>query len=668
MPIAKRALPFLILLLLAALLTALSARAAAPSWKPIGPYGGTVGTLLVDPLHPRILYAAGSFPAVLKSTDAGASWTALPGSPDGGVVAIDPRNPAILYASTLDEGLARSRDGGSHWTRVIADRRLFIQALAVDPARPSRIYLGASRGGLWKSEDSGASWVSASQGLPAGINSTITALVAVPRPAGTAYAGTASNMVFKTTDGGASWTAASNGLPRVIVLALAAAPSDPRTLYVSLEQGVYRTVNGGASWTASPAPSASPIVSLAVDPRAARTVYAGSRLNGLFKTTDGGGNWDAVDSFPSPSVKALAVDSTRAAAVYAGGALLRTDPGGVLRSADGGASWQRRSQGIPGLDTLAVAADPRDPDFLAAGTNALGLFLSAQGGRLWTRSSLVFTPPLPRSPLNVRQLLFSPAGAPEALYALLPPKLAVSTDRGEHWSAAPSSPQGSFSLLRQDPAAPFQLFALTFYSSPALWSGFPGSWVPLTLPCACEFHDLAVARPPGSTIPVLYLGGGLRPVGDAGGPFTPNLFRSDDGGASWVDIAAGLPQDSGVQAIAVEPADPEVVYVGFGGVSESNQLHGVWKTTDGGRTWSATSPQIPNGSITALVVSPLPGRVYAANFLGEVFRSDDGGASWSPWHDGLAVSSVHQFLLDPNDPRHLYAATSGGVWEIMDRN
>jgi photosystem II stability/assembly factor-like uncharacterized protein len=654
--------------LLAALLTAISAR-AVPSWKPIGPYGGAVGTLLVDPLHPRTLYAAGSFPGVVKSTDAGASWTILPGSPDGGVVAIDPRNPATLYASTLAGGLARSRDGGSHWTRITADRRFFVKTLAVDPARPSRIYLGASRGGLWKSENSGASWVSASQGLPAGINSTITALVAVPRPAGTAYAGTASNTVFKTTNGGASWTAASNGLPRGIVLALAAAPSDPRTLYVSLTQGVYRTVNGGASWTAAAAPSASPIVSLAVDPRAARTVYAGSQLSGLFKTTDGGGNWDAVDSFPSLSVKALAVDSTRAAAVYAGAAVLGTDPGGVVRSADGGASWQPRSQGIPGLDTLAVAADPRDPDFLAAGTNGQGLFLSAQGGRLWTRSSLGFTPPSPGFPFSVVQLLFSPAGAPEALYALLLPTLAVSTDRGEHWSlAALGSPQGTFRLLRQDPAAPFQLFALTFYTSPALWSGFPGSWVPLTLPCACDFHELAVVRPPGATTPVLYLAGGFRPVGDAGGPFTPNLFRSDDGGASWVDIVAGLPQDSGVQTIAVEPADPEVVYVGFDGASESNRLYGVWKTTDGGRTWSATSQQIPNGSITALGVSPLPGRVYAANFLGEVFRSDDGGASWSPWHNGLAVSSVHQFLFDSNDPRHLYAATSGGVWEIVDGN
>jgi photosystem II stability/assembly factor-like uncharacterized protein len=665
--------------LLAALLTAVSTRAAAPAWTAIGPYGGTVGTLLVDPLHPRTLYAAGSFPAVLKSTDAGASWTALPGSPGGGVVAIDPQSPATLYASTLKEGLARSRDGGSHWARITVDYRFFVQALAVDPARPSRIYLGASRGGVWKSENGGASWISASQGLAAGARSTVTALVAVPRPAGTA-----SNIVFKTTNGGASWTAASNGLPRGKVLALVGAPSDPRTLYVSLPQGIFRTANGGASWTAAgiPAPYFSPIVSLAVDPRAARTVYAGGQQSGLFKTTDGGGHWSAVDTFPSLWVKALAVDATKAAAVYAGVAVLGTDPGGVLRSVDGGASWQPRSQGIPGLDTLAVAADPREPDFLAAGTNGQGLFLSEQGGRIWTRSSLGFTPPSPGSPLTVPQVLFSPAGVPEALYARLLPTLAASTDRGESWSLADlSAPQGAFELLSQDPAAPFHLFALTSSGSPyGLWSGFPGAWTPLTLPCNCYLRHLAVGSRPGSTTPVLYLAGAFRPVGstlqsppssgkslakDAG---VLNFFRSDDGGASWIDVGAGLPTDAGIQTIAVDPADPEVLYVGFDGAVPFEALHGVWKTTDGGQTWSATSQQIPDASITALGVSPLPGRVYAANLDGKVFRSDDGGASWALWSDGLAVSSVHQFLLDPSDPRHLYAATSGGVWAVEDRD
>src|SRR3954447_14526587 len=142
-------------LLLAALLAAASLRAQtaarASRWQPVGPYGGTIATLVVDPLHPKTLYAAGDFPAVVKSTDGGASWRVLPGSPDGGVVALDPAHPATLFAAYRASGLARSVDGGTHW-QSLGGRLLpllHVKALAVDPARPSRVYLGSQGGGIW---------------------------------------------------------------------------------------------------------------------------------------------------------------------------------------------------------------------------------------------------------------------------------------------------------------------------------------------------------------------------------------------------------------------------------------------------------------------------------------------------------------------------------------
>lgn len=637
--------------------------AASPAWTPLGPFGGTVSSVLVDPLHPATLYAAGAFPAVVKSTDAGLSWTVLPGSPDGGVMALDPRDPRVLYASTFPDPqtfrgtIAKSVDGGGHWTNPAPGFRFFgvAQALAVDPARPWRIYLGTSGSGLWKSENGGASWALASQGFPAGRFSNVTALVALARPAGTAYAGTASLAVFKTTNGGASWTPASNGLPGGRVLALAAAPSDPRTLYASLPRGVFRTTNGGLSWTAT-GTLASPVTSLAVDPRSAQTVWAGGP-DGLLETVNGGARWDAVEAFPYPAVTALAVDGSKAAVVYAGVPVQGTGPGGILRSADGGATWQSRRRGIPGLDTLSVDADPRDPDLLAAGTAGQGLFLRAQAGGTWARSPLGFPPPSGAVPA-IPQVLFSPAGAPEALYALLGSALAVSTDRGEHWSLSdPGAPQGAFELLRQAPVAPFSLYAIT---TTGLWSGSPGAWVPLTPPCDCRLSFLEAGGRPGYPVPVLYALDGVRD------DLTLNLFRSDDGGASWVDVRDHLPADNPVGAVAVDPLDPRVVYVGYGGQNLLPPPGGLWKTTDGGANWEPAGDVSALGAVTALRVSPLPGRLYLANAAGKVFRSEDGGATWSPLGSGLAVSAVHQLGLAPDDPRHVYAATSGGVWEIED--
>lgn len=652
---AKRAL-FILLWLLAT-----AAHAASPSWTPLGPFGGTVREVLVDPLQPATLYAAGDFPAIVKSTDAGLSWTVLPGSPDGAVMAIDSRNPRTLYASTFPsatEGkatVAKSVDGGAHWTLPAPGFRFFGRALAlaVDPARSRRIYLGTSGSGLFKSENGGASWAQASQGFPAGRLSNITALAAVARPAGTAYAGTFSLAVFKTTNGGASWTPASNGLPGGQVLALAAAPSDAQTLYVSMVQGIFRTTDGGRSWTpaGAPDPSGSPVVSLAVDPRSPRTVWAGGP-DGLLKTVDGGAQWEVVTSFPYPAVTALAVAGTKPAAVYAGVPVQGTAPGGILRSADGGATWQSRRRGIPGLDTLSVAADPRDPAFLAAGTNGLGLFLREQEDGAWVRSSLGF-PPASDSVPAIRQVLFSPEGAPEALYALLGSTLAVSTDRGGSWSLSdPEAPQGEFKLLSQDPEAPFHLFALT---TTGLWSGLPGAWTPLSSPCACDLSLLAVARGP-----VIYAADGF------GSNATLNIFRSADGGASWVAIGYSPTPADPVVAIAVDPLSPNVVFGGHGGVFDTPAPGGLYRTRNGGQVWIPMRAAYALGFVTALAVSPVPGRVYLANAAGQVFRSTNGGANWSPLGTGLAVSAVHQLLIAPDDPRHLYAATSGGVWEIED--
>jgi photosystem II stability/assembly factor-like uncharacterized protein len=669
-------------LVLAALLAAVPASAQGSRWQPIGPYGGTIATLLVDPLHPKTLYAAGDFPAVVKSTDGGASWRVLPGSPDGGVVALDPAHPATLYAAFLASGLARSVDGGAHWQSLSGRLPLLhVKALAVDPIRSSRVYLGSQGGGIWRSDDGGLSWHAASQGLIAGERSSITALLPLRRPAGAALAGTFSAALFRTANGGASWSAVS-GLPPSKVLALAAAPSDPRTLYVSLPAGVFRSADGGASWTSEgrPAPISTPIVSLAVDPRSPVTVYAGGRQSGLFKTTDAGAHWEPLEGFPTISANALALDPARPAALYAGATAVGTDPGGVLRSTDGGETWLSRSLGIPGLDTLAVTADPRNPALLAAGTNGAGLFILRPGSALWTRSALGFYPTPELEPgVIVPQLRFTPSGSPGALFATVwPYTFARSKDGGLNFLQSPSPPFPTVILaLRQEPTLPFRLTWLAAQSGggeTALWSALPAAlWYPMNDPCVgCPYHDLAVVRPPGAAATTLYLVGGDRYAGStllpeaARDPLLPIFFSSEDGGATWLDLADGLPRNFGVRTIAVDPGDPRTVYAGLT-PGQDGAVGGVRKSTDGGETWSPTGPQIPNQTVVALLASR-PGRVYAAVADGRVFRSDDGGAEWRLWNAGLAVRTVHALALDPGDPRHLYAATSGGVWEVEDAN
>src|SRR5262249_11681896 len=103
---------------------------------------------------------------------------------------------------------------------------------------------------------------------------------------------------------------------------------------------------------------------------------------------------------------------------------------------------------------------------------------------------------------------------------------------------------------------------------------------------------------------------------------TGGVFRSDDSGATWKSLGAPT---SEVRALAVDPSNPDVVYAG-----SWNADGGVFKTTNGGTSWTKVSNGIPDkAGIAALAVDKSnPSRVAAATYWYGVYLSTDGGASW----------------------------------------
>src|SRR6266850_2477863 len=138
-------------------------------------------------------------------------------------------------------------------------------------------------------------------------------------------------------------------------------------------------------------------------------------------------------------------------------------------------------------------------------------------------------------------------------------------------------------------------------------------------------------------------------AGTAGG-----VFKSMDGGASW--SAIGL---INVSALAIDPLTPTTVYAGIG-TFDMGALGGVFKSTDGGVSWNATGSL--TGIVWSLAIDPLtPTTVYAGTLgydsfdtepgsLGGVYKSTDGGASWS-----RGLSNVSALAIDPLTPNTLYA-------------
>jgi photosystem II stability/assembly factor-like uncharacterized protein len=145
------------------------------------------------------------------------------------------------------------------------------------------------------------------------------------------------------------------------------------------------------------------------------------------------------------------------------------------------------------------------------------------------------------------------------------------------------------------------------------------------------------------------------------------LYKSTDGGSSWQRLTDAL--DIDVSTIVLHPQKPGTVFIGTPG-GES----GILRSTDGGTTWQPTGAGLPqqrakthsgtwimvNGDVAALAIDPAhPDTLYAATGWSGVFRSTDSGGSWHPFNAGLTDHTVRALALDATG-RTLYAGTVGG--------
>ena len=619
--------------------------AAAPHWTALGPFGGFPETLTLDPTNSKVLYASAYVQGVFRTLDGGLSWTPIQGQPSLGNVAVDPSHPSTLYLSVATpDQILKSLDRGAHWAPANGGLPAEINTtlIAVDPAKPSRIY--AAGEGVWHSRNGGASWQAARQPLPP-VERGVQVLVATARPAGTVFAGTRSGL-YRSTDGGDSWKLAGGRLPVGDVLALAVAPSDPRTVWVSLrEAGLYLSQDGGTTWRPSTAqPADSVVMCLTISSRSARTVWAGTQQDGLFRSTDEGAHWGPT-GLPYETIFHLATGGRDLyVGLYPGPDL--TDRGGVLASRDEGRTWQVRNQGFANSQAADVAVDATDPRnlWVAMGDNTL--FRSTNRGAAWIFPQ---QPLLHGSPSPSAGVALSADGA--AVYAVADSRLWRSSGQGGPWSLLLETPEG-VDFVRADPHDP----ATAYAAGPRTLSvshDTGAHWQPLNVEFSCAILDVAIAPSEPAT---LYAAGAdnpaPRPEGTCLIGAKAALFRSTDGAASWTRIDAGLPPAVDVPSIAVDPRDPRTVYVPIG--------TSVWKSTDGGATWTGSNVGATT-NLVSVAVSAGSGTVWASSFDARVFASHDGGATWQTT-GGPQSYTIQRLIPDPIDPNRLYATTWGGVW------
>jgi photosystem II stability/assembly factor-like uncharacterized protein len=136
------------------------------------------------------------------------------------------------------------------------------------------------------------------------------------------------------------------------------------------------------------------------------------------------------------------------------------------------------------------------------------------------------------------------------------------------------------------------------------------------------------------------------------------VFKSTDGGGSWSTANTGLP-DTGLSAVTIDQAAPQTVYVG-------TDTSGVFKSTDGGSNWSPANAGLPGSPVSVLAIDPVSTTLYAG--IGNViYRSTDGGSSWTSIYTVSNASSVTALAIDPASPQTLFAGTSDlGVFRSTD--
>jgi photosystem II stability/assembly factor-like uncharacterized protein len=677
----------LFFLLMGFLSTGVSAQKSDGGFKILGPNGGDVRVVTIDPKDQNRIYVSTLDGHLHTSADGGKTWSILATLNRPQLVLdqlmVDREFSNILYTSGHRHkepgGFFKSIDGGLTWKESLELKGEAIHAMTQSSLDPRIVVVGTVNG-VFKSEDRGETWRKI-------INiqtPTINSLAVDPRDTRIIYAGTWWR-AYKTYDGGSNWKLIKNGMiDDSDVFSININSSNPDHVVASACSGIYESLNGGEVWRKIQGiPSTSRRTrDIVQHPSRSGTLFAGT-TEGFWLSTDGGRSWKMTTK-RFIEINSIAVHPNEPDRIFIG-----TNNYGVLVSNDGGRNFAPANENFSSRFTFTITADLEKSNRLYATTQNTAtsggfVFTSDDGGSTWKQASDFDY--IQTSPYSLLQDKVNP----NIIYAATNVGIFKSSDRGNKWSrvVAGSSPQ-----RRVSAPAPQRGRA----AARNLKADANQPKTPLMIP-ALTGRVSVLARTEG------YRNGILAGT-DAG------LFRSFEVEKGWEKIDFGPGLDSQVTSIFVHPAKPETIWVGTArsGVLVSEDSGKIWRkissiptsmpimsissaptdskriivgstqtlylSVDGGATFERRGGNLPLGKFTSILFSPKNDQeIYVASALesdGGIFHSADGGWTWARV-DGsdyrLPSRRIWSMAFDPSDPDTIFAGThSSGIYRINRR-
>jgi photosystem II stability/assembly factor-like uncharacterized protein len=615
---------------------------------------------------------------------------------------------------------------GMKWRQIGPFRGGRVLAVTGVAGNANTFYFGAVSGGVWKTTNGGLTWEPLTDKEAF---ASVGAIAVAPSDANVIYVGTGEaclrgnisygNGVYKSTDAGKTWMHLGLDDTRHIAR-LAVDPRDSNVVFIAAmghaygpntERGVFKSVDGGKTWKKVLYKDENTgATDLVIDPSNAHVIYAamyqarrspwgfesGGPGSGLYKSTDGGDTWKQLTGHGLPSgnlgrigVAISGADSNR---VYA---LIEAKEGGLYRSDDGGDTWKRVNEDHKFRQRAwyftHVFADPQNMDTVYILNT--GLFRSIDGGEKFDR--------IP-APHGDHHGLWIDPGNPKRMINGNDGGATITTDGGNSWSSELNQPTAQFYHVTADTRFLYHVYG-------AQQDNTTVGIASRTDHGGIDIRDWdEVGGGESGYIAVDPRNPDIVYAGDNGGTIT----RRDTRTRQTQDVSAWPEYYSGYGAgdlrhrfqwtapIVLSPQDPDTLYIG----GES-----VFKTTDGGHSWTAISPDLTRndkskqvaagGEITkdntsveyydvvfTIAESPAKkGQIWAGTDDGLIQLTEDGGAHWtnvtppglpewslislieaSPFDAATAYAAIDRHKLDDFAPYIYVTHDMGKTWQRLN--